>query len=111
MSIIISLLVNALAVFVAAYFTPGVEVASFMVALIASIALGILNTILKPILKLLTLPITILTLGLFSLVINVAMILLASYLVDGFSVDGFWAALIFSLVLSLVNWFLSFLKD
>ena len=110
MSILIKLIVNGLAVFIASYITPGVAVNSFLVAVIVSVVLGILNTTLKPILTLLTLPINIFTLGLFSLVINILLLLLTSAVVSGFNIDGFVSALIFSLVLSLVNWFLSFLK-
>lgn len=107
MFLIIRLLVNSIAVFVASYITPGVEVKSFVISVIVAIILGVLNAFLKPILILLTLPITILTLGLFTLVINTLIVLLASAIVPGFRVSGFVTALIFSLVLSLVSWFLS----
>lgn len=109
MPIIIRLLVNGIAVFVASYVTPGVEVESFVISIIVAIILGVLNAFLKPILVLLTLPVNILTLGLFILVINTIIVLLASAIVPGFMVSGFVAALIFSLVLSLVSWFLSLL--
>ena len=94
---------NGLAVFLTAYLLPGVKVDGIFTAIIVAIVLGIVNFIVKPILHLLTLPITILTLGLFSFVINALMILLVDYLVPGFHVDNFWAALLFSLVLSLVS--------
>lgn len=93
----------ALAVFISAQIIPGVSVDSFFVAFIAALVLGIINVILKPILLILTLPINIFTLGLFTLVINAFLVLLASNLVDGFRVDGFWWALLFSLVMSVVQ--------
>lgn len=106
MHILISLLVNGLAVFITAKLLPGVKVDSFFTALIVSVVLGLVNTFLKPILLLLTLPVTILTLGLFALVINALMVLLVSGLVSGFKVSGFWWALLFSLVLSIASSFL-----
>jgi len=86
-----------------AYLLPGVALKGFFAALVVALVLGFFNTVLKPILVILTLPINILTLGLFTLVINAALILLASRVVDGFTVSGFWWALLFSLILSLVN--------
>lgn len=103
MGIIISLAINAIAVFAAAKIIPGVVVADLYSALITAIVLGLVNTFIKPVLLLFTLPITILTLGLFSLVINALMILLVDYFVVGFEVGGFIAALIFSLILSLIS--------
>ncbi|MCL5113568.1 MAG: phage holin family protein [Patescibacteria group bacterium] len=110
MSILIKWLVSALAILVTAYLLPGIHIASFTTALVVAVVLGIINTVVKPVLLILTLPITILTLGLFTLVINAAVIILTSYLVPGFKVDGFWWALLFSIVLSVVNWFLNQLK-
>jgi putative membrane protein len=92
-----------MSIVIAAYLLPGIILKSFFVALVVAVVLGILNTILKPILIVLTLPITILTLGLFTLVINAGLIMLTSSVVDGFYVQSFWWALIFSLILSLVN--------
>jgi putative membrane protein len=86
---------------------PGVIVEGFISALVLAVVLGAINMFLKPILVLLTLPINILTLGLFSLVINALLIMLASAIVPGFSVSGFWWALAFSLVLSIVTAVLS----
>ena len=106
MAILFEWLISALAILVSAYILPGVHVASFTTALVAAVVLGIINAVLKPILVLLTLPITLITLGLFTLVIDALLILLASALVPGFRVDGFWWAIIFSLVLSAVNFFL-----
>lgn len=111
MGLLISILINGLAVFITANFLPGVKVDSFITAIIVAIVLGIVNFIVKPILHLLTLPITILTLGLFTFVINALMILLVDRLVPGFDVDNFWAALLFSLVLSLVSSLLHSLTD
>ena len=88
---------------ITAYLLPGIILKGFFAALVVAVVLGFFNTILKPILVILTLPINILTLGLFTLVINAGIIMLTSNLVDGFSVASFWWALIFSLILSLVN--------
>jgi putative membrane protein len=80
---------------------PGVHVAGFTTALIVAVVLGLLNIFIKPILVILTLPVTILTLGLFLLVINALIILLCTNIVGGFSVDSFWTAFLFSIILSL----------
>ena len=106
MGILINWIVSALAILAAAYLLPGVHVTSFIAALVAAVVLGIINAIIKPVLLILTLPINILTLGLFTFVINALVILLAANLVPGFSVDSFWWALIFSVVLSIINSFL-----
>lgn len=102
MNTLLHWLVSALAILVAAYLIPGVSI-TLIGAFVLAVVLGLINITLKPILFILTLPITILTLGLFSLVINALLILLASALVPGFAVSGFWAALLFSIVLSLIN--------
>lgn len=99
-------LVSALAIGIAASLVPNVAV-SLVGALIAAVVLGAFNYFLRPILLVLTLPITILTLGLFSLVINALLVLLAAMIVPGFDVYGFWTALLFALVLSIVNWVFS----
>jgi putative membrane protein len=101
MKLIIRILLTALAVILIAEFLTGVNVTNFWTAVIVAVVLAILNLIVKPILVLLTLPVTILTLGLFLLVINAIIILLAGAFVDGFEVTGFWIALIFSLLLSI----------
>jgi putative membrane protein len=103
MNLIIRLLLNGLAVVLTAYLLPGVSVEDYWTALIVALILAIVNVIVKPILVILTIPITILTLGLFLLVINAALILFVDNLVSGFFVDGFWWALLFSLILSLFN--------
>ena len=90
----------------AAYLLPGAHVTSFSTALIVAFLLAILNALLKPILVFLTLPVTIMSLGLFLLVINAVIILVIDQLVDGFNVDGFGWALGFSLIISLLSWLL-----
>jgi len=96
-------LLSGLAVILAAYLLPGVTVEHYGYALLVALILTLVNWIVKPILIVLTIPITVLTLGLFLLVINALMIMLVDSLVSGFSVDGFWWALAFSLILSLFN--------
>lgn len=100
---LIRLILSALAVFVCATVLPGAEVDGFLIAIVVAAVLGILNVLVKPVLVILTIPITFITLGLFLLVINTILILLVDWLVPGFSVDGFWWALVFSILLSLVN--------
>lgn len=103
MKLFIHWIVSAIAILVAAYLlSAGVHV-TILSALVLAVVLGIINIFLKPIILLITLPINIVTLGLFSLVINALLIMLASLIVPNFHVDGFWWALGFSLVLSLVN--------
>lgn len=111
MGILINWFISGLAVFAAAYILPGVHVDSFLTALIVALVLGIVNAIIKPILFVLTLPITLLTFGLFALILNALMILLTDALVVGFSVDGFFWALLFSFLLSLINSFLFHFSD
>lgn len=103
MNWIVRFLLNGLAVVLTAYLLPGVDVTDYWTALIVALVLTLANMFVKPVLIILTIPITIVTLGLFLLVINALIILLADYLVDGFYVDGFWWALLFSLILSLFN--------
>lgn len=112
MNLIIRILINALAVFILAHFLSGVAVDGYVGAIIVAIVLSLLNLLVKPILVILTLPVTLLTLGLFLLVINALIILLADKLIDGFAVSSFWTALIFSILLSVVQWILqSVFKD
>jgi putative membrane protein len=99
-------ILNAFAVIITAYILPGVHVNGFITALAVAVILGIVNLVLKPILLLLTLPITIITLGIFTLFINAFLVQLTSLLVPGFTVDGIWWAILFSLILSVVNSFL-----
>ncbi|HYC84172.1 MAG TPA: phage holin family protein [Chryseosolibacter sp.] len=103
MNFIIRFLLNGLAVVATAYILDGVDVDGYGTALIVALVLSAANAIVKPILIVLTIPITILSLGLFLLVINALIILLVDYLVKGFSVEGFWWALGFSVILSIFN--------
>jgi putative membrane protein len=111
MNLLVKLIINALAVFFTAWLLPGVELESFTTALWVSILLSVLNVTLKPLLVLFTLPATIFTLGLFLLVINAVVILLADNMASGFAVRNFWWALLFSLVLSGVSSFLTRLGE
>ncbi|WNH08982.1 phage holin family protein [Thalassobellus suaedae] len=112
MKLIIKLLLNAIAVFVIAHFLNGVNVDTYTTAIIVAIVLSVLNLLVKPILVILTLPITILTLGLFLLIINALIILLADNLIDGFSVSSIWIAVLFSILLSILQSILhSLLKE
>lgn len=103
MNFIIRLLVNAFIIFGLAWALPGIHVKSYWTAIVVAIILGFLNVFVKPLLVFFTIPITLLTLGLFLLVINAVIILLAGYLIEGFTVDGFWWALIFSILMSALN--------
>lgn len=103
MKFIAQLIVSALAVIIVSMVLPGVHVDNAFTALIVAAVLAFLNSIVKPVLVILTIPITVFTLGIFLLVINAGMILLAAKIVEGFHVDGFWVALLFSLLLSLVS--------
>jgi len=107
MSLLVHWLVRAVAIIITAYLLPGVRLSGFLAALVTALVLGLVNTFIKPLLLLLTLPLNILTLGLLTFVINALLILLTSSLVPGFAVAGFWWALLFSLVLSVVNYALS----
>lgn len=103
MNLIVKIIISSLAVFLTAYLLPGVHIEDYVTAIFVAIVLALLNGFLKPMLILFTIPVTLLTLGLFLLVINASIILLADYFVDGFSVGGFWSALFFSLVLSVIT--------
>ena len=111
MNFIVRLLLTAAAVLITSYVLPGVEVESFLYAILVAAVLGLLNTIVKPILIVLTIPITVVTLGIFLLFINAFIILIADYLLDGFSVENIWWALLFSLILSILNSILKPKKD
>jgi putative membrane protein len=103
MEFIIRLLLSGVAVLATAYLLKGVKVDNFLQAILVAILLGLVNAVVKPILVFLTIPITILTLGLFLLVINALMIMLVDKLLKGFFVKSFWWAFLFSIVLSLIN--------
>ncbi len=110
MNIIINWVISALVILVVAYILPGVTVSGFFVALVVALVLGLINAFIRPLLVVLTLPVTVLTLGLFIFVINAALIMLADAVVSGFEVDGFLWALVFSLILSIANAFVKPLK-
>lgn len=103
MEILIRWLLSSLSIVATAYLLPGIHVESFITALVVSLVLGILNAVVKPILIIFTLPITLLTMGLFTFIINALLILLTSLIVHGFVVDGFLWALAFSVILSLIQ--------
>lgn len=100
---LIRLILSAVAVLICAYVLPGAHVDGFITAIVVAGVLAILNIFLKPILVILTIPITFVTLGLFLLVINTILVLLVDWLVPGFTVDNFWWALVFSILLSFIN--------
>lgn len=101
MKLLIRIIITSVLVLLISNFMTGVHVTGFVTALLVAVVLGLLNIFIKPIFVLLTLPFTIVTLGLFLLVINAIIILLCTNIVGGFSVDTFWTALLFSVVLSL----------
>lgn len=103
MTTLINWILSAIAIMVAAYVLPGVSVSGFVTALVLAVVLGAINMLVRPVLLLLTLPITVVTLGLFTLVINAGLIMLAAAVVPGFAVAGFWWALLFGVVLSIVE--------
>ena len=110
MNLVINLLINTFAVYIAGNVIPGVSIRGFIPALITSVVLGVLNTFLRPLLLLLTLPINLLTVGLFTFVINVFIVFLTSRLVSGFDVSTFLAGLLFSLLVSIISSFLQMLS-
>ncbi len=103
MNYILKILLAAVAVVILAKLLPGVSVDSYTTAIWVAFLIGILDSIVKPVFVVLTLPITVLTLGLFLFVINAGLILMANSWIDGFSVSGFWAALLFSILLSFLE--------
>ena len=108
MRFLFRLLINVVAILIIAHILPNlIRVDGFLAALIAAVVLGIVNTIIRPILVILTFPLTLLTFGLFLLVINALMLWLVSALLSGFHVNGFWGALFGSILISIVSWLLS----
>lgn len=101
---LIRILVCSVNVFILAYILPGISIVDFFTAIMVAIVLSLLDAVIKPLLILLTLPATILTLGLFLFVINACIILMDDYFVHGFKVESFWHALLFSMLLSFFNW-------
>lgn len=112
MKFLLRMLLSALAVVILSKILPGVGVDSYLTAIIVAVVLSLLNFLVKPLLVILTLPITIITLGIFLLFINAIIIMLADYFITGFSVQNIWWALLFSLLLSLLQSILfSLLKE
>ncbi len=107
MRFLLRLLLNGVAVFLAATFIPGIRVSGPGAALVAGVILGLVNAIIRPVLLLLTLPFTILTLGLFIFVVNAICLALVAWFVPGFTLSGFGAAFIGAIVISLVSWLLN----
>jgi putative membrane protein len=105
--ILIRWLILTAAIMVASYLISGIEVRGFLSAFLAAAILGVLNAFFRPILIVLTLPLNILTLGLFTFVINALLLEMASGVISGFEVHGFWSAVLGSLIISIVNWLLS----
>ncbi len=103
MTLILRLLFNALGLIFIASLVPGITVDGFYAAFIAAIVLGLLNLIIRPVLLLLTLPITIITLGLFAFIVNAGLFLFAASFIEGFGVDSFWYALLGSFLMSVVS--------
>jgi len=108
--IILTVLISSIAVFISANILPGVHVQNFGTAVVVAVVLGMINAFIRPIILILTLPINILTLGLFTLVIIAGLVMFTAYIVPGFHVDGFWWALAFAFVLWIVNSFLYSLR-
>ncbi|MFZ1074925.1 MAG: phage holin family protein [Minisyncoccia bacterium] len=107
MKIFLHWLLASVAIGIAAYLVPGIHV-TIVGALIAAVVFGAINLFIRPIVLVLTLPINILTLGLFTLVVNALLVMLVALLVPGFFVSDFWTALLFSMVLGIVNWIFDF---
>lgn len=107
MKILLVWLINALALIAVAYLMPSVTVVSFWTALVAALILGLVNAVIRPVLILLTLPVSVLTLGIFILVINGLLFWFVGSFVEGFRVEGFWAGFFGAILFSLVSWALS----
>jgi len=107
MNIIFKWLISSSAIVISAYLIPNVYVTSFWTAIWLSVFLGVINVVIRPFLIILTLPINILTLGLFTFVINALLIVFASSIIKGFTVEGFFTAMFFSIVLSIVSYILN----
>jgi putative membrane protein len=100
-------LINTVALIAVAYLLPGISVSNFVTALIAALVLGLVNAIVRPILIVLTLPATVLTLGLFIFILNGLLFWMVGYFVEGFTVSGFWAGFFGAIVFSIISWLLS----
>ena len=109
-SVLTKLVILAIAIYIAGYIIPGVVIDSFVSLFVVSIVLAAVNTFIKPLLVILTFPLTILTLGIFLLLLNGALIMLVSFIVPGFEVTSFLSAVLFSIVVSLISSLLTSLK-
>lgn len=107
--LIVRWLFLTVAILIASHLIEGVKIAGFLTALLAAATLGMLNVLLKPLLILLTLPINLITLGLFTFVINAGLLKMTTGVIPGFEVQGFWPAVLAAIVISIVNWALSVL--
>jgi len=103
MNLLIRLLVNAAVVILCAYLIPGIAVDSYLSAIWVAVVLAIFNTFLRPVLMLLSLPLNVLTFGLFTVVVNAVIIVLTDYFVPGLTIETFWLAVLFSIVLAIVS--------
>lgn len=107
MKLLLGWAINAAALFLLPYIVPAVEIRSFVTALLVALVIGLLNTFIRPVLFILTLPITVVTLGLFTLVLNGLMFWIASGFIDGFQIRGFWWAVLAALIYSIISWAIS----
>jgi putative membrane protein len=107
MRLLLAWLINAFALVAVAYLMPGISVASFTTALVAALVLGLINAVVRPVLVLLTLPVTIITLGLFIFVLNGLLFWFVGSFIQGFVVEGFWSGVFGAIVFSLISWLLS----
>lgn len=107
MNWLLTWLINAIALLILPYLIPSIQIRGFGTALVIAVVLGLINALLRPLLVLLTLPVTVLTLGLFIFVINALLFQFAAWLLKGFEVSGFWSALFGSMLYSLISWILS----
>jgi len=106
MEILINLVIYTIAIAAAAAILPGVSISGFWSAVLTAVILGLINAFIKPVLIILTLPVNILTLGLFTLIINALLIMLAAAIVPGLQVDSFWWALLYGVILAIISWIL-----
>jgi putative membrane protein len=106
MGLIIGIIVNTLALLAVSYIIPGFEIDDLQTAVVAAIVIGVINTFIRPIVQLIALPISLMTLGVFAFIINVLLLMLAAHLVPGFAINGFLTAILASIVLGLVSTFL-----
>ena len=102
---------SAVAIAIAAYLVPGVTITGIVAILILAVVLGAINSFIRPVLMFLTMPISVMTLGIFALILNTLLIMLAAAIVPGVAVSGFWAAFIFGIILAVISAFLKGLQD